>query len=81
MKRWRVETKIKLEAPWHQDMSHNPLTRSRSYSDVALIYMFFVELPGIEPASLPGLLPSDLPVRYVSFPFSPARYLRFRYGS
>jgi hypothetical protein len=39
---------------------------------------FSVELPGIEPAALPGLLPSELPVRYVSFPFSPARSLRFR---
>jgi hypothetical protein len=40
--------------------------------------VFSVELPGIEPAALPGLLPSELPVRYVSFPFSPARYLPFR---
>jgi hypothetical protein len=38
-----------------------------------------VELPGIEPASLPGLLPSELPIRYVSFPFSTARYLRVRF--
>jgi hypothetical protein len=37
-----------------------------------------VELPGIEPAALPGLLPSELPVRYVSFRFNTARYLRFR---
>jgi len=35
-----------------------------------------VELPGIEPAALPGLLPSELPVRYVSFRFNTARYLR-----
>jgi hypothetical protein len=37
-----------------------------------------VELPGIEPAALPGLLPSELPVRAVSFRFAPVRYLRFR---
>ena len=36
-----------------------------------------VELPGIEPAALPGLLPSELPVRDVSFRFNTARYLRF----
>jgi hypothetical protein len=39
---------------------------------------FSVELPGIEPAALPGLLASELPVRYVSFPFSPPRYLPLR---
>jgi hypothetical protein len=37
-----------------------------------------VELPGIEPAALPGLLPSELPVRSVSVRFVPVRYLRFR---
>jgi hypothetical protein len=37
-----------------------------------------VELPGIEPASLAGLLPSELLFRYVSFRFSPVRYLRSR---
>ena len=37
-----------------------------------------VELPGIEPASLPGQMPSELLFRYVSFRFSPARYLWFR---
>jgi hypothetical protein len=42
-----------------------------------LILAFFVELPGIEPDALPGLLLSDLLVRYVSFRFSPVRYLRF----
>jgi hypothetical protein len=36
-----------------------------------------VELPGIEPGSLPGLLAFELPIRYVSFPFGPAHYLRF----
>jgi hypothetical protein len=40
-----------------------------------------VELPGIEPDSLPGLLPSELLFRYVSFRFVPARYLRFRVRS
>ena len=44
---------------------------------VALASLFSVELPGIEPVALPGLLPSDLPVRDVSFRFSQARYLRF----
>jgi hypothetical protein len=37
-----------------------------------------VELPGIEPDALPGLLPSELLFRYISFQFSPARYLRLR---
>ncbi len=37
---------------------------------------FLVELPGIEPAALPGLLPCELLFRYVSFRFSPVRYLR-----
>jgi hypothetical protein len=35
-----------------------------------------VELPGIEPASLAGLLGSELRFRYVSFQFGP--YLRLR---
>ena len=38
-----------------------------------------VELPGIEPEPLPGKMPSELLFRYVSFPFSPARYLRLRF--
>jgi hypothetical protein len=37
---------------------------------------FSVELPGIEPDALPGLMPSDQRFRSVSFLFSPARYLR-----
>jgi hypothetical protein len=37
-----------------------------------------VQLPGIEPASLPGLLPSELLFRYVSFRFVTVRYLRLR---
>jgi hypothetical protein len=40
--------------------------------------LFSVELQGIEPDTLPGLLASELPVRYVSFRFSSARYVRFR---
>jgi hypothetical protein len=48
---------------------------------MALTSTCSVELPGIEPAALPGLLPSELPVRYISFPFSTPRYLRFRFGS
>jgi hypothetical protein len=43
---------------------------------VALTSIFSVELPGIEPAALPGKMPSDLTVRYVSFRFNTARYLR-----
>ena len=43
---------------------------------VALTGIFSVELPGIEPAALPGKMPSDLTVRYVSFRFNTARYLR-----
>jgi hypothetical protein len=39
--------------------------------------VFSVELPGIETDALPGLLASELAVRYVSFPFGPAHYLRF----
>jgi hypothetical protein len=42
---------------------------------------FSVELPGIEPAALPVLLAPELLVRYVSFPFSPARYMRLRFES
>jgi hypothetical protein len=48
---------------------------------VALASIFSVELPGIEPDALPGLLPSELLFRYVSFRFVPARYLRFRFRS
>jgi hypothetical protein len=43
---------------------------------VPLTSCLVVELPGIEPASLPGKMPSELRFRYVSFRFSPARYLR-----
>ena len=38
-----------------------------------------MELPRIEPAALAGLFASDLPVRYGSFRFIPARYLRIRF--
>jgi hypothetical protein len=37
-----------------------------------------VELPGIEPDALPGLLPSELQFRSVSFRFVPVHYLRVR---
>ena len=37
-----------------------------------------MELPIIEPASLPSLLPSELLFRYVSFRFVTVRYLRLR---
>jgi hypothetical protein len=45
---------------------------------VALTSTFFVELPGIEPAALPGEMPLELALRYVSLRFSPSRYLRLR---
>jgi len=48
---------------------------------VALTSIFCVELPGIEPDALPGLLASELRVRSVPVRFSPAHYLRFRLGS
>jgi hypothetical protein len=48
---------------------------------LALTSFFFVELPGIEPAALAGILPSELQVHYVPFRFGPVRYLRFRFGS
>ena len=51
----------------------------RPYSSVrTATSMFSVELPGIETDALPGNMPSELPVRSISFRFSPARYLRFR---
>jgi hypothetical protein len=34
---------------------------------------------GNQPERLPGFLPFDLSVRFVSFRFSPVRYLRFRF--
>jgi hypothetical protein len=43
---------------------------------VVLTSTFLVELPGIEPDAPPGNLPAELPIRSVSFRFSPARYLR-----
>jgi hypothetical protein len=36
-----------------------------------------VELRGFEPRTEPAEMPFDLQVRYVSFRFSPARYLWF----
>lgn len=38
-----------------------------------------VELPGIEPDALPGVLGFELPVRSISVQLSTARYLRFRF--
>jgi hypothetical protein len=46
----------------------------------ALASTFLVELPGIEPDALPGLLPSELQFRYVSVRFSPVRHLRFSFA-
>jgi hypothetical protein len=40
-----------------------------------------VELPGIEPAALPGLLQNELRFRYAWLRFTTARYLRFRFRS
>jgi hypothetical protein len=51
---------------------------SRSDTFVAMTCCFSVELPGIETDALPGNMRSELPVRFVSFRFGPARYLRFR---
>jgi hypothetical protein len=45
---------------------------------MVLANAFSVELPGIEPDSLPGHMPSELPVRSVLVRFSSVRYLRFR---
>jgi hypothetical protein len=41
--------------------------------------VFLVELPGIEPASLPGDIHAELQLRYISIQLSPARYLWFRF--
>lgn len=38
-----------------------------------------VELPGIETDALPGIMPSQLAFRHISFPFGPAHFLRFRF--
>ena len=45
---------------------------------VYLTSTFSVELPGIEPDALPGLLSFQLQFRYVSFRFVTVRYLRLR---
>jgi len=52
--------------------------RRPTSSALTLTSVLFVELPGIEPDALPGLLPYELRFRSVSVPFSPVRYLRFR---
>ena len=43
--------------------------------------LFLVELPGIEPVPLAHLLSAELLFRYITFPFSPVRYLRINYRS
>jgi hypothetical protein len=56
------------------------LTAKKNWPEpVALTSAFSVELPGLETDALPGKMHSGLLFRYVSFPFSPARYLRFRF--
>jgi hypothetical protein len=42
---------------------------------------FLVEPPGIEVDALPGNMPSELRLHYVSFPFNPAHYLRFPFSA
>jgi hypothetical protein len=54
---------------------------SRSGIKSTLTCFFSVELPGIEPAALPGKNSSDLPIRSLWFRFSPAGYLRILLGS
>ena len=46
---------------------------------MAITRNFSVQLPGIEPAALPGIMPFERRFPYVSFQFSPVRYLRFRF--
>jgi hypothetical protein len=46
---------------------------------MALTSCFVVELPGIEPDGLPGLLTPELRVRSVSLRFVTVRYLRLRF--
>ena len=48
---------------------------------VVLTSIFSVELPGIEPAYLPGIIRSELQVHRVSLRFVPAGYRGFRLGS
>jgi hypothetical protein len=43
---------------------------------MAMTCTYSVELPGIEPACLPGNLPSERQFRSGSFHFSPAGYVR-----
>jgi hypothetical protein len=60
----------------HNSVTGELVHRAAVAPDLAGRYS--VELPGIEPAALPGNMPSELPVRSVSVRFSPAHYLRFR---
>jgi hypothetical protein len=51
----------------------------RTSASAMALRALLVELPGIEPAALPGNMPSERQFRPVSFRFIPARYLRFRF--
>lgn len=62
----------------HRDTTPNLDEAAQWVNITALTCHFIVELPGIETDALPDLLLSDPPVRYVSFPLTPARYLRLR---
>jgi hypothetical protein len=55
------------------------MKKETGQSLVALTSIFCVELPGIEPDALPRNMPSELPVRSVSFQFSTARYQQIRF--
>jgi hypothetical protein len=58
--------------------SRQVLMKKENWPELTFLTSVFpVELPGIEPDALPGLLACELRFRYVSFQFSPARYLRF----
>jgi len=55
-----------------------PTSNGSRRQSKGLTSTFSVELPGIEPVALPGLLLPELPVRSDSAQFSTTRYLRFR---
>jgi hypothetical protein len=67
--------------PWTWSAHSPPATPSTAnwLEFTVLASGSFVELPGIEPVSLPGDLASELPVRSVSVRFSTTRYLRVRF--
>ena len=57
---------------------YRPVPKKKTRPElVALTSIFSVELPGIEPVALPGLLPAELQFHSASFRFSPARHLSF----